>query len=65
MTVRITWIFILCISFFSLEAQDYALSEEDHAHTEQCAHTTIHERMMEENSVYRSEQEAREEALKD
>lgn len=65
MTVRITWILFLCISSLSLKAQVTALSEEDHSHTEQCAHTTIHERMMEENPSYRVEQEAREEALND
>jgi len=63
MTVRITWILLVFVSSFSLKAQNAALSEDNHSHTEQCAHTIIHERMMEENAVYRSEQEAREQSL--
>jgi len=63
MTVRITWILIVFISTFSLNAQDASKSEKNPLHTEQCAHTTIHERMMEESPMYRNEQESREEAL--
>ena len=65
MTGRFTWILLVFVSALSLHAQETEVGENNPLHTEQCAHTAIHERMMEENSTYRAEQEAREESLSD
>jgi len=68
MTARILWTLGMAFGLQITVAQEATNSHDHHtvengAH-EQCAHTTIHERLMTDNPVYRAEQEARENALR-
>ncbi len=70
---KIYFLLPLLFTFISVSAQIEG-SHDGHGHTapladaenagvEQCAHTTIHERLMSESPTYRLEQEAREASL--
>lgn len=64
MIKRIYWTLTLALTLGTISAQEAAEhqlhGDHNHAPHEQCAHTSIHERMMEENESYRMEQEHRE-----
>ncbi|MFN2429614.1 MAG: hypothetical protein ABR574_06340, partial [Cryomorphaceae bacterium] len=68
MTARIFWTLGLVFGLQFAVAQEATHSHDHHtvengAH-EQCAHTSIHERLMTDDPVYREEQEARENSLR-
>lgn len=67
MTIRILSIPLLVLLFSNLNAQhnhEAAFSENHNAHPhEQCAHTAIHQKLMEVDEAYQEEQMAREAAL--
>lgn len=67
MTSRLLWFSFILFYFNGLNGQDVVqfgtgVLQNTHPH-EQCAHTAIHEKLMEEDESYRDEQLAREESL--
>jgi len=67
MTVRLLWFPLTILFYVGLNAQQVIQSEIGVPHNtkphEQCAHTSLHEKLMETNENYRTEQLAREAGL--